>query len=151
MDESPYELENFIERLIMALAEQVQTSATPGLTPEARAVLAGLSRFEARKFFGITGHLAHYGNLPAVESLAKLVGNSQRTEDPGGDGVQVGDRVRLVGPSPVGVATDSDAWLRATVFSVCFVDEDGTVDIQPDLLEDYVIMTVSAAAISVVR
>lgn len=151
MEGSRQECERFIERLIMALAAQVRASATSGLAPEARAVLADLSRFEVRAFFGAAGHLVHYDNLSDVESLAEFVEDSQRNEDSGGDGIQLGDRVRLVGSLPVGVATYSEEWLRATVFSIRFIGEDGTVDIQPDFLEDYVILTVLAAAVSVIE
>jgi hypothetical protein len=148
MDRRGQDWERFAERLIMALAAQIGSSAERGLAPEAMAALGDLTRFEASSFFGIAGHLVHYGDLPDVELLMELVVDSQLSDDASGGELRIGDRVRLVDPPSLFVAETSEEWLTATTFAVRFLGEDGTIDIQPDLVDDYVIFTVPAAAVS---
>jgi hypothetical protein len=53
------------------------------------------------------------------------------------------------GPSaaPLDLAEYDETWLRETVFVVRHVGDDATVDLQPDLNEDYVIEVVPTAAV----
>jgi len=52
---------------------------------------------------------------------------------------------------PESLAGYDATWLRETVFVVRYVGRDATVDVQPDLTEDYVIATVPAAIVEPLR
>jgi hypothetical protein len=56
--------------------------------------------------------------------------------------------VRLAGQLPASLAEYDETWLRETVFVVRYVGDDATVDVQPDLNEDYVIQTVPTANVT---
>ncbi|MEK8107139.1 hypothetical protein NKG94_21960 [Micromonospora sp. M12] len=49
---------------------------------------------------------------------------------------------------PESLADYDETWLRETTFVVRYVGRDATVDVQSDLAEDYVIVTVPAAAVT---
>lgn len=148
MDGTGEEHAGLVARLILALGAQIDAGTAPGLASQARDALAGLSRFEIREFFGHAGHLVHYDEPPGVERLSELVAESIRDANAARDGLQPGDRVRLDGPLPPDLRGASEDWLRATAFTVRFVADDRTVDIQPDFREDYVILTVPASAVT---
>ncbi|ADU11479.1 hypothetical protein ML5_6035 [Micromonospora sp. L5] len=61
--------------------------------------------------------------------------------------VKPGDEVRLVGEVPESLADYDETWLRETTFVVRYVGRNAMVDLQPDLIEDYVIATVPAASV----
>lgn len=132
-----------LERLITALAAQVGTTVTPALTAGAVEALSGLSRTEADLIFTHAGHLVHYGTEPeSLQVLIRLMSDVQRGEAAANAAILPGDEVRLVGELPTRLAEYDANWLRETVFVVRYVGDDGTVDVQPTLTEDYVIETV---------
>jgi hypothetical protein len=73
-----------------------------------------------------------------------LISDVQRGETAANAANVPGDRVRLVVEPRANLAEFDLAWLRQTVFVVRYVGDDATVDVQPDLSEDYVIETVPA-------
>lgn len=98
--------------------------------------------------FSCAGHLVHYGaDTESLEMLIRLISEVQRAEAAADTTIAVGDRVRLVGDLPPHLAKYDVAWLRGTKFVVRYVGDDATVDVQPDLIEDYVIETVPAAIV----
>jgi hypothetical protein len=143
--------ETVVACLIEALAMQLDRSGVPALELGAVAALTGLSRAEANLIFSCAGHLVHYGDTEAepVGILIQLISNIQRGEIPPDAVLVPGDEVRLDGELPADLAAKYDpAWLRETVFVVRYVSDDSTVDVQPDLREDYVIETVPAAIVT---
>jgi hypothetical protein len=52
-----------------------------------------------------------------------------------------------VGEPPASLAAYDPTWLRETVFIVRYVGDDATVDVQPELIEDYTIETVPIAIV----
>jgi hypothetical protein len=123
--------------------------AHPALTPGAVEALAGLSRAEADLLFGQAGHLVHYhANTEPVEVLLQLIADIQRGAAAADAVIRPGDEVRLVGQLPASLADYDETWLRETVFVVRYVGDDATVDVQPDLNEDYVIQTVPTANVT---
>jgi hypothetical protein len=58
-----------------------------------------------------------------------------------------GDTARLVGELPHNLEAYDPTWLRETVFIVRYVGDDATVDVQPELMDDYVIETVPIALV----
>jgi hypothetical protein len=144
--------ENVIDRLLLALAAQLDRSGGPALTAGAVEALADLSRAEADLIFGQAGHLVHYGaDTEPLETLIHLISAVQRGEASGDAAVRPGDEVRLVGELPESLAEYDETWLRETVFVVRYVGRDATVDVQSDLTEDYMIATVSAAIVEPLR
>jgi hypothetical protein len=140
--------EGVIERLILALAAQLDAPACSALTPGATEALTGLSRAEAGLIFGHAGQLVHYGsNTEPLQLLIRLISEVQRGEAPEDAAILAGDAVRLVGEPPASLAAYDPAWLRDTVFVVRYVGEDATVDVQPELIDDYVIETVPIAIV----
>jgi hypothetical protein len=137
-----------LDRLIQALA-QLDTSAQRVLTPGAIDALVGLSRAEAGLIFSRAGHLVHYGVATALlEILIQRISDVQRGEAAADAAIAPGDEVRLVGEPPDSLAVDYDrTWLREAVFIVRYVGDDATVDLQPDLTEDYLIETVPIALV----
>ena len=133
----------------MALAAQLDASRDPVLASGAVEAFTSLSRAETNVIFGQAGHLVHYGagNEP-LEKLIHLISAVQRTGTSGDAVVRPGEEVRLVGEIPQSLAGYDETWLRDTVFVVRYVGRDATVDAQPDLAEDYVIVTVPATAVS---
>lgn len=141
--------EPVLDRLIQALAAQLDPSANAALTPGAVEALTGLSRAEANLIFGVAGHLVHYGaDTEPIEVLIQLISDIQRGEFAPDAAVVPGDEVRLVGDLPASLAARYDAtWLRETVFVIRYVGDDATVDVQPDLTEDYLIEAVPIATV----
>jgi hypothetical protein len=132
----------FIERLIKALAAQVAASDPAVLATGAYMAMSELERHEAKDFYGSSGHLVHYGGYPEIQALVHLIDKAQRIDVVNREALLPGDRVWLVGEhSPELRRTEAGAG-REIPFTVRFVGNDGTVDIQPDFSEDYVIETV---------
>ncbi|MFY1620929.1 hypothetical protein [Micromonospora sp. WMMD736] len=141
-----------IDRLLLALAAQLDTSQDPDLAAGTVEALADLGRAEADLIFGQAGHLVHYGtDTKPLETLIHLISAVQSLEASGDAAVRPGDEVRLVGELPEGLAGYDETWLRETVFVVRYVGRDATVDVQSDLAEDYVIATVSVAGVEPLR
>lgn len=144
--------ENVIDRLLLALAAQLDRSKGPALTAGAVEALADLSRAEADLIFGQAGHLVHYGaDTEPLETLIHLISAVQRGEASEDAAVRPGDEVRLVGEFPESLAEYDQTWLRETIFVVRYVGRDATVDVQSDLTEDYMIATVPAAMVEPLR
>lgn len=138
-----------LDRLIEALAAQLDASDRPILTPAAGEALAELSRAEANLIYSTAGHLVHYGTeTDQLELLIQLVSDIQRGEASAAATIVVGDKVRLVGEPPDSLASYDPNWLRESVFVVRYVGDDATVDVQPELWNDYVIETVPIAAVN---
>lgn len=114
---------------------------------------AELTRDEARVIFAQTGHLVHYGGLDAdpLMNIIDMISAVQRGEAPQDAAVRPGDSVRIVGDLPENPAKYDEAILRRTVFVVRYVGTGATVDVQPNLVEDYVIETVPVAIVKPVR
>ena len=145
-------MESVIDRLLLALAEQLGRPGGPALTAGAVEALADLSRAEADLIFGQAGHLVHYGaDTEPLETLIHLISAVQRGEASAPAAVRPGDEVRLVGELPESLAGYDETWLRETVFVVRYVGKDATVDVQSDLIEDYMIATVPAAMVEPLR
>ena len=137
-----------LDRLIQALAAQLDTSAHPALTPGAVEALTELSRAETNLIFSHAGHLVHYGTeTEPLEILIQLISDIQRGEATADAAIVPGDEVRLTGELPVSLAEYDATWLRETVFVVRYVGDDATVDVQPDLIEDYLIEAVPIAIV----
>lgn len=135
--------DKLIERLITALASQVAVSDPRALTAKAIEALGELSRAEARVFFGSAGHLVHYGSeTHELEALIESISNIQRMETDADAALAPGDMVRLVGELPRELNGYDSTWLSETTFVVRYVGPDATVDVQPTLIEDFVIETV---------
>ncbi|MBO3751666.1 hypothetical protein J5X84_36810 [Streptosporangiaceae bacterium NEAU-GS5] len=144
--------EHVIDRLLLALAAQLDTPGGTALAAGAVEALADLGRAEVDLIFGQAGHLVHYGaDTEPLETLIHLISAVQRGEASGDAAVKPGDEVRLVGELPESLAGNDETWLRETVFVVRYVGSDATVDVQPDLAEDYVIATVPAALVEPLR
>ncbi|GAA1401152.1 hypothetical protein ACFQZ4_51395 [Catellatospora coxensis] len=144
--------ERVIDRLLLALAAQLDTSGGPALAAGAVEALADLSRAEVDLIFGQAGHLVHYGAGTApLETLIHLITAVQRGETSGDSPVRPGDEVRLVGELPESLAGYDETRLRETVFVVRYVGKDATVDVQSDLTEDYVIVTVPTTIVKPLR
>lgn len=140
--------EGVIERLILALAAQLDTPAHSALTPGAAEALTRLSRAEADLIFGVAGHLVHYGaDTEPLELLIRLISDIQRGEAPADAAILPGDVVRLVSEPPASLAAYDPTRLRDTAFIVRYVGDDATVDVQPELIDDYVIETVPIAIV----
>ena len=135
-----------IERLIQALAAQV--ALDQGLAPDAAEAMSSLRRSDARWIFGVAGHLVHYGvDTEPLEALINMTANLQRSEAKADASIKPGDEVGLVGDLPANLDAYDRTWLQRTTFVVRYVGDDGTIDIQPHLNEDYVIETVPSSAV----
>lgn len=140
-----------LERLILALAAQLD-QACPVLTPGAVEALAGLSRAEAGLIFSLAGHLVHYeADSEAVRGLVQLISGIQRSEAAEGAAIRPGDEVRIAGEVPTSLADYDPTWVRETSFLVRYVGDDATVDVQPDLTEDYLVKRVPLASVKPVQ
>lgn len=134
--------------MILALAAQLDTPARPALTPGTAEALTGLSRAEVGLIFGHAGHLVHYGaDTEPLKLLIQLISDIQRAEAAADAEIVAGDVVRLVGEPSDSLAAYDPTWLRETMFTVRYVGDDATVDVQPELIEDYVIETVPIAIV----
>ncbi|GAA1654368.1 hypothetical protein [Actinoplanes couchii] len=144
--------ERVIDRLLLALAAQQRESGRPGFPEQVAEVFAELSRDEAGVIFGQAGHLVHYGvNTEPLVGLVDMISAVQRGEAPEDAALKPGDSVRIAGDLPENLADHDEAILREMVFVVRHVGSDAMVDVQPDLLEDYVIETVPIAILEQVR
>ncbi|MEV4720533.1 hypothetical protein AB0J94_25300 [Micromonospora noduli] len=149
-DEETREL--VIDRLLLAMAAQLDTSGSPALAAGAAEALADLSRAEADVIFGQAGHLVHYGaDTEPLKALIHAITAIQRDEAPADAAVKPGDEVRLVGEVPESLADYDGTWLRETTFVVRYVGRTAMVDVQPDLSEEYAIATVPAACVEPLR
>ena len=91
---------------------------------------------------GICGaHCLSGGTCP----LVPWSGRAQRQETAIDAAFAPGDRGRLVGELPVELDGYDSTWLSQTPFVIRYVGPDATADVQPTLLEDYVIETVPIA------
>ena len=141
--------EQVIDRLLLALAAQVAASEDPILAAGTIEALADLGRAEADLIFGEAGHLVHYGGgTEALAALLRLISAIQRGEVGGDAAVRPGDEVHLVGELPERFASWDETLLRECVFVVRYVGADGTVDVQPELIQDYFIETVPIANVT---
>ncbi|MEU5872528.1 hypothetical protein AB0A73_13350 [Glycomyces sp. NPDC047369] len=146
MDEETTEL--VIDRLLLALAVQLDSSGSPALAAGAAEALADLSRSQADVIFGQAGHLVHYGaDTEPLETLIQAITALLRDEAPADVTIRPGDEVRLVGEVPESLAAYDEIWLRETTFVVRYIGRNAMVDVQPDLAEDYVIAMVPAASV----
>jgi len=144
--------ENVIDRLLLALAAQLNSSRGAALAARAVEALADLSRAETELIFGQAGLLVHYGaDIEPLVTLINRISAIQRDETPEDAALRPGDEVRLVGELPENLAGYDETWLRRTVFIVRYVSRTLTVDIQSDLAEDYMIATAPTAIIELVR
>ncbi|WP_329111163.1 hypothetical protein OG792_08695 [Micromonospora sp. NBC_01699] len=135
--------DSVVDRLIEALAAQLGASGHSALAPGAVEALTELSRAEASLIFSHAGHLVHYDtDTEPLEILIQMISNIQRGEAAAGAAILPGDEVRLAGELPASLAGYDADRLRETVFFVRYVGDDATVDVQPDLTEDYVIAAV---------
>ncbi|MET8197887.1 hypothetical protein [Micromonospora taraxaci] len=149
-DEETSEL--VIDRLLLALAAQVDSSGGPALAAGAAEALTDLSRSEANVIFGRAGHLVHYGaDTEPLTTLIHAITAIQRDEAPADATIKPGDEVRLVGEVPESLADYDEMWLRETTFIVRYVGRTTMVDVQPDLTEDYVIATVPVDRVEPMR
>lgn len=138
--------------MLLALAAQLDASGDRALSAGAVEALVDLNRAEVGLIFGQAGHLVHYGaDTEPLEFLIHVISAVQRGNAPRGAAVGPGDEVRLVGELPESLAGYDERWLRETVFVVRYVGRDATVDVQSDLIEDYMIATVPAAIVDPVR
>lgn len=141
--------ERILDRLIQALAAQLDSSVGSALAPGAAEALAGLSREEANLLFSHAGHLVHYGaDTEPLETLIQLISEIQRGEAQADATIRPGDEVRLVGELPASLAPYDAGWLRETRFVVRYVGDDATVDVQPELIQDYAIEEVPVANVT---
>ncbi|MFF0723054.1 hypothetical protein [Micromonospora sp. NPDC003816] len=144
--------ERVIDRLLLALAAQLDTSGGPALAAGAAEALADLSRAQADVIFGQAGHLVHYGaDTEPLKTLIQAITAIQRDEAPADAAVKPGDEVRFVGEASESLADYDETWLRETRFVVRYVGRNAMVDVQPDLTEGYMIATVPAASVEPMR
>ena len=138
-----------LDRLIEALAAQVEIAETRTLAPGAVAALAGLTRTEARLLFGAAGHRVHYnaGTEP-IAALIRLISDVQRAEADADAAIRPGDEVRLVRELLPDQGRNDVPWWDEVTYVVRYVGDDETVDVQPELTMEYIIETVPAAAVS---
>jgi hypothetical protein len=141
--------ERLIDRLLNALAAQLDSSGNQELAGGALAAFTELNRDEAVRIFGQASHLVHYGSdTEPLQALIQNISAVQRGEAPADASLRPGDEVRLVGELPEGLADYDQTWVRETAFVVRYVDQDeGTLELQPHLSEDFVIETVPAAIV----
>jgi len=141
-----------IDRLLLALAAQLDASRDPILSAGAVEALADMSRTEAEVVLGQAGHLVHYGaDTERLEALISAISAVLRNEAPGDAPFRPGDEVRLVGELPECLSEYDETWLRETVFVVRYVGRGPMIDVQSDLTQDYMIATVPASIVAPAR
>lgn len=135
---SSQDVEWLVERLISALAAQVAQADPPVLAPRAAQLFTELRRGEAGMFFGVAGHLCYYGagdgDRDEIQRLTDLVARIQRDE--------AFEEGAVHGLLPGDVVRDDDAedeYDRQLNWTVRFVGDDGTADLQP--ADDYILHT----------
>jgi hypothetical protein len=140
--------ERVLDRLIEALAAQVEIADSHTLAPGAAAALADLSRAEARLIFGTAGHLVHYGaDTEPIARLIKLMSDVQRSAADADAVIRAGDEVHLVQELLPDEARSGVSWWDEVTYVVRYVGDDETVDVQAELTMEYVIETVPAVAV----
>jgi hypothetical protein len=129
-----------VEAVTDALAKQVEGTEGQSLAPGATAALRNLNRVETRSFFGFTGIRVHYDMSTADRKLIDLVSDIHRAAASTAAATRPGDQVALV----------PDPWFEDmdVTYTVRYVGDDGTVDIQPELWMDYTVETVPMTALA---
>ncbi len=138
-DPSPEPTGEWVATLICILAEQVSAAEPADLVPAAAAALDDLSRAEARLFFGEAGHLVHYGGDKPILHLIQRVARAQRHQA----GLRCGDKVELISE----LLPDPPDFEVSWHYYVVHVGNDDTVDVQPELVMEYLIETAPASAL----
>lgn len=139
--------ERVLDRLIEALAAQVEIAESRTLTLGAVAALSDLSRAEARLIFGAAGHRVHYEGTESIARLIKLVSDVQRSAADADVVIRAGDEVHVVQELLPVEARSGVSWWEEVAYVVRYVGDDETVDVQAELSMDYVIETVPAVAV----
>jgi hypothetical protein len=139
--------EQVLDRLIEALAAQVDVSASRSLAPGAVAALADLSRAEVRLIFGAAGHRVHYDGAEPIARLIKLMSDVQRSAADVDAVMRAGDEVLVVQELLPVEARSGVSWWDEVVYVVRYVGDDQTIDVQPELTMEYLIETVPAVAV----
>lgn len=139
--------EHVLDRLIEALAAQVDIAESRALAPGAVAALADLSRAEVRLIFGAAGHRVHYEGAEPIARLIKLMSDVQRAAADADAVLRVGDDVRVVQELLPVEARSGVSWSDDVAYVVRYVGDDQTVDVQPELTIEYLIETVPAVAV----
>lgn len=139
--------ERVLDRLIEALAAQVETAESRTLAPGAVAALSDLSRAEARLIFGAAGHRVHYEGTEPIARLIKLMSEVQRAAADADAVIRAGDEVHVVQELLPVEARSSVSWWDEVTYVVRYVGDDETVDVQAELTMEYVIETVPAVAV----
>lgn len=140
--------ERVLDRLIEALAAQVDIAGSRTLAPGAVAALADLSRAEARLLFGAAGHRVHYdADTEPIATLIRLVSDVQRSEAGADAAIRPGDAVHLAHHLLPDQASYDASRSEEATYVVRYVGDDGTVDLQAELTMDYVVETVPAVAV----
>jgi hypothetical protein len=139
--------ERVLDRLIEALAAQVDIGENGALAPGAVAALAGLSRAESRLIFGAAGHHVHYEGSEPIARLIELVSDVQRSAAGADAVIRAGDEVHVVQELLPVEARSGVSWWDEVAYVVRYVGDDQTVDVQAELTMEYVIETVPAVAV----
>lgn len=85
-----------LNRLIEALAAQLEIAEDRTLAPGAVAALADLSRAEVRLIFGTAGHRVHYdADTEPIATLIRLISDVQRAAAAADAVIRPGDEVHL--------------------------------------------------------
>lgn len=140
-----------VDRLIRALAAQVASCEPPVLTPAAAATVADMSRGEARLIYGTVGHSVHYDSDESMRVLIRIISDAHRVAAPADAALRPGDAIKLIGERLSDPAEVGQACLDEIVYVIRYVPDDGTVDVQPDLIWDYIVETVPASALMPAR
>jgi hypothetical protein len=137
-----------LDRLIEALAAQVEIADSRTLAPGAVAALANLSRAEVRLIFGAAGHRVHYdADTEPIATLIRLISDVQRSAAGADAVIRPGDEVHLARELLPDQTSNDVSWWDEVTYVVRYVGDDETVDVQPELTMDYVVETVPAAAL----
>ncbi|GAB1690984.1 hypothetical protein [Krasilnikovia sp. M28-CT-15] len=139
--------ERVLDRLIEALAAQIEIAESRTLAPEAAAALADLSRAETRLIFGAAGHHVHYEGSEPIARLIKLLSDVQRSAADPDAVIRAGDEVQVVQELLPEEARSGVSWWDEVSYVVRYVGDDQTVDVQADLTMEYVVETVPAVAV----
>jgi hypothetical protein len=139
--------EQVLDRLIEALAAQVDVSPSRSLAPGAVAALADLTRAEVRLIFGAAGHRVHYDGAEPIARLIKLMSDVQRSAADVDAVMRAGDEVLVVQELLPVEARSGVSWWDEVVYVVRYVGDDQTIDVQPELTMEYLIETVPAVAV----
>lgn len=140
-----------LDRLLEALAAQVDAAGDRALAPGAVAALAGLARGEARLLFGAAGHRVHYEGAEPIAQLIGLVSDVQRSAAGPDAALRAGDEVLIAQELLPAEGRSGVSWWDEVAYVVRFVGDDDTVDVQAELTMEYVIETVPAAAVRPVQ